>query len=519
MAAPRQRHRRQQWLLLAAVGSGVLWCVATSRASFCGPAAPATFSRAGRFPRTSLRVGDSEDGEAPPPQPSGKGAASKTEMIRFALPALGVYLCEPIMSNIDNAFVGRFGGTAALAALGPGTTLANNLWFLVATILGSATTGLVSRAWAAPGGADAARVETSRTMSLALVFGVALGVFYWLGGPWALRVLNTPAEIIAPAASYARIRGLVSWASLGYSVSLSAFLVTRDSMAALRSVLIASVLNFIGDCLFCAWPLQTGVAGAAAATALSTLVAFALMLRQLGKKGMRPQFRLPQREDLGPVLEYAGPLFVITLARVVSFSFMSVTAAKMGTVSLAAFQVSIAIFAFFAFCGAPLTQTAQTIFPPLLDTKDTAGSRRALYNLLAVGSVTAVIVGLLLIATVRFATPLISSDPVVIRTVMEACPSLFTASSVLVFSNCIDGVLVAGKDFRFVAAVQITLSLFLIGFLRMVQQRGLGLPWVFAGFALRLVAFVAVSALRLSLGMGRVGEVLHARPVAVPAPA
>ena len=31
---------------------------------------------------------------------SKKAASSKTEMLRFALPALGIYLANPIMSNI-----------------------------------------------------------------------------------------------------------------------------------------------------------------------------------------------------------------------------------------------------------------------------------------------------------------------------------------------------------------------------------------------------------------------------------
>ena len=37
-------------------------------------------------------------------------------------------------------------------------------------------------------------------------------------------------------------------------------------------------LNCLGDFLFCCWPLQTGVSGAAAATALSTMAGFATWL-------------------------------------------------------------------------------------------------------------------------------------------------------------------------------------------------------------------------------------------------
>lgn len=46
--------------------------------------------------------------------------ASKRGMLKFAIPALGIYLMNPLLSNIDNAFVGRTVGAAGLAALSPG---------------------------------------------------------------------------------------------------------------------------------------------------------------------------------------------------------------------------------------------------------------------------------------------------------------------------------------------------------------------------------------------------------------
>lgn len=46
--------------------------------------------------------------------------ASKRQMLGFAIPALGIFLCNPLLSNIDNAFVGRMSGTSGLAALSPG---------------------------------------------------------------------------------------------------------------------------------------------------------------------------------------------------------------------------------------------------------------------------------------------------------------------------------------------------------------------------------------------------------------
>ena len=100
-------------------------------------------------------------------------------------------------------------------------------------------------------------------------------------------------------------KGLVSWASLAQGVCLSAILATRDAVTPLKVVLTAALLNCLGDLLLCCWPLQRGVAGAAWATALSTLMGFSLMLRALQRKQILPSFRLRALKEAQPVLEYA----------------------------------------------------------------------------------------------------------------------------------------------------------------------------------------------------------------------
>ena len=102
--------------------------------------------------------------------------ASKREMLSFAIPALGIYLTNPLLSNIDNAFVGRTVGTAGLAALSPATLCTDQMLYLF-SFLGRATTGIVSRAYAVrddgKGDTDAARKAASarkQKSSMALVF-------------------------------------------------------------------------------------------------------------------------------------------------------------------------------------------------------------------------------------------------------------------------------------------------------------------------------------------------------------
>mmetsp|Transcript_9964 Transcript_9964/g.22234 ORF Transcript_9964/g.22234 Transcript_9964/m.22234 type:complete len:542 (-) Transcript_9964:103-1728(-) len=436
--------------------------------------------------------------------------ASKREMLRFALPALGIYLADPIMSNIDNGFVGRFGGTSALAALNPGTVVANNLLYLFSAILNSATTGLVARAWSDKRrGPELARRELARTVSFAWTVGSALTVIYLVGSPWALRQLGTPAEVIGQAADYARIRGLVSWAVLSQSVCLSALLATRDAVTPLRVVLTAALCNFAGDWLLCCWPFQWGVAGAAAATSISTLVGFCLMLGALSRKGIMPDIRVPRLDDAGPVLEYAGPLFVIISARVIGFSSMGITAATLGTVPLAAYQVLISIFVFFAFFAAPLSQTAQSMMPALIEAGDKSGARRLLTNLALLGSVVGAAVGVVSYVTLHYGARVFTGDAAVLHAIVEASPSACIAVSCLLLSSPLEGTLVAARDFSFIVPAQITASIIQLALLYAIRHYDLGLKYVLLTFAVRLVYTIILFHIRMLLGLGPLGKVLQ----------
>eukprot|EP00933_Yihiella_yeosuensis_P015577 TRINITY_DN13549_c0_g2_i1.p1 TRINITY_DN13549_c0_g2~~TRINITY_DN13549_c0_g2_i1.p1 ORF type:complete len:437 (-),score=68.45 TRINITY_DN13549_c0_g2_i1:113-1423(-) len=432
-------------------------------------------------------------------------------MLRFALPALGIYLADPLMSNIDNGFVGQFGGTVELAALGPGNVLANNFLYLFGAVLNSATTGLVARAWGAGSekGAAAARKELSRTLSFAIASGLGLTAFYLTSAPYVLKLLGTPEAVVHSGAVYARIRGLSSFAVLAQGVCLSAILATRDSLTPLRVVLAAAALNFTGDWLLCAWPFRTGVAGAAWATTISVLLGFTLMLGVLRQKGLCPTLHLPRLKEAGPVLEYAGPMFIITSARVIGFTAMAITAGLMGTKALAAYQVIIGIFVFFAFVGAPLSQTAQSILPSLIDKGDSEGIKRAGRNIFTIASLVGWTVATLCFLLLRFGGGIFTADAEVIRIVAEAAPAVFLAVGTLLISSSVDGALLAAKDFGFVVPQQMIVCVLQLLLLQLVRRYSLGLPFVFLTFVMRLWVFITAAAVRVFvLRRGPLGSVL-----------
>jgi hypothetical protein len=103
--------------------------------------------------------------------------ASKREMLGFAIPALGIYLTNPLMSNIDNAFVGRTVGTAGLAALSPATICTDQMLYLF-SFLGRATTGIVARVYAARDGDGKGNTEAARDAASARTCGPLFSFFF-----------------------------------------------------------------------------------------------------------------------------------------------------------------------------------------------------------------------------------------------------------------------------------------------------------------------------------------------------
>lgn len=452
------------------------------------------------------------------PVPSGPepeaGGISKTSMLKFALPALAIYLAAPVMSNVDNAVVGRFSGTAELAALSPGTVIGNNAVFLFISVLSSATTGLVARAWSGGSGDDApgrVKAQLAKTLSVTWAVGLATTAFFAVGTPWALRMIGTPSSILDKAVTYARITGLASWANLGQSVCLSALLATRDAVAALKVVASGQLVNLVLDLLFCCWPFRFGIAGAATATSISMIVSFCLMLRALRHKRFLPGLKLPSWADAEPIREYAGPLFVISAARIFGFSLMALTAAKMGTAALAGYQVIISVFIVFVFVTGPLSQTAQSMMPSLIDKGDSPALRRTFKNILVLAASVGFVASVLFFATLVFGTSAFTSDALVLKEVHGAAFSSLVPLAILLVLATVDGAMTAAKDFRFIVVYQLIAVLVQAVILAEAGRRGLGLPSVFWSLSIRLWICAASAGTCIVGGYGRLGRAMDLR--------
>jgi len=474
---------------------------------------------------------------------STKTVSSKRKMMGFAIPALGIFLCNPLLSNIDNAFVGKTVGTMGLAALSPATICTDQMLFFF-SFLGRDTTGLVSRAYTfdevtQTGNKKAARDAASPALSAALLVGAMVTGIYAIWTQQMLTALQVAPSLRAPASAYIYWRGAIAWAALSQNVVLNILLATRDAANPLKIVLLAAAVNVVGDYMLCVWPLKMGCAGAAAATAFATLVSSFFMVRTLRYKELLPKISVPTKKQLQELMKFTGPLLVITMIRLLGFINMQTTANRLGVSHMAAYQIAINLMFLFQLFGEPLSQLSQTQLPSLVDSMERQGPliKATLRSILALTAMTSVLVGGAAGLTLGFGTGMFSSDIAVQTLAKGVAPWLFAAVTAGIFSGAscfnivfsshfsaeqlpdshvyrlydslvaVDGAMVASRDFGFI----IVLGTFNL----VVQRQLLAASWctsvsaVFATFTLRLVIYALGGFLRGALGFGPLGKALR----------
>lgn len=407
-------------------------------------------SRAPNFgePSLSLRMSGSDSSDDKDFYPSSStpattgttndSSSSKREMLKFAVPALGIFLASPLLSNIDNAFVGKTVGTKGLAALSPATICTDQMLYLF-SFISRATTGLVSRAHGLKTDPDekneAAAKAGSAPISVALASGFLLSVFYAFFTPAMLAGLNVAPALRGSAASYIYWRGAITWAALAQSVALAIMLSTKDAITPLKIVALAAGVNVIGDFLLCVFPFQWGVSGAAAATTFATLFSSAFMVKALKKKNILPKIRVPSRKDMSSLLEFTGPLLGITITRLLGFVNMQRTAMTLGVKQTAAYQLSVNLMIFFLFFAEPLSQLSQTQLPELIDAGDGAQVKSKLKSILSLGAISSLVIGSIAGLTTFFGPSFFSSDPAVQALSKGSAFSLFVAVATAIFTS------------------------------------------------------------------------------------
>ncbi|KAL7156563.1 hypothetical protein ABFS83_02G018300 [Erythranthe nasuta] len=374
------------------------------------------------------------------------------EIAKFSGPAVGLWICGPLMSLIDTAVIGQ-GSSVELAALGPGTVFCDYTSY-VFMFLSIATSNLVATSLARQD-----KNEVQHQISILLFIGLAGGFlmlfFTRLYGPWALAGFMgaNRADVTTAANTYVQIRGLAWPAVLIGWVAQSASLGMKDSWGPLKALAVATAINGIGDIVLCRF-LGYGIAGAAWATMVSQVVAAYMMVKALSSKGYNGfAISIPSPDELLDIFKLAAPVFVTMMSKVAFYSLLVYFATSMGTKTVAAHQVMIQVYCMCSVFGEPLSQTAQSFMPAMIygANRNLAKARTLLKSLVIIGALSGLILGSIGTCVPWLFPKIFSPDPEVIQEMHKVLIPYALALCITPSTHSLEGTLLAGRDLKFIS--------------------------------------------------------------------
>ena len=199
----------------------------------------------------------------------------------FMLPILGALVLQAAYGAVDLLVVGRFGSTSGLSAVSTGSQVLNLVTFVV-TQLAMGVTVLIAR-----------YLGEKRPQYIGQVIGGAAVVFTLLAAALFVvlvffarlisSLMQAPAEALDLTASYVRICVSGIFFIVAYNMLSALFRGLGDSRSPLIFVLVACIVNVIGDLVLVAG-FHLDAAGAAIATvaaqAVSVICAIAMLLKK-----------------------------------------------------------------------------------------------------------------------------------------------------------------------------------------------------------------------------------------------
>ena len=433
-----------------------------------------------------------------------KETLSYRNLIVFTVTTILIWLSEPLLSLVDTTVVAMTASPRSavlqIAALGPATTLFDSAIYIT-YFLAIATTNQVAPALAKKKWKEL-RTSTSHILGLSVVLGLMVSATILGGGHYMISKMvgaTTTPEIVPLATTYAWIRSAVAPFCVVGFVAQSFCLACLDTKTPAVAVIVASIVNVIGDLLLS--PIW-GIQGAAVATALATVASCWILMKKVRSttnewkvfqdeeeeaqaEGVPDQetknstllvsenskvsdnstseisspltFKEPQDSDDVPFLslpnkkatldlfKLAGPIFFIMLVKIACYSLFTIKATAFDLVSLASHNIMMRVFFFYSCFGDSLGQAAQSFFPQV-----SKESRRELLKRLTiiciwVGFWNSQCATLILTRMGRFLT----KDADIIRTV--ASHTKFLSLSVLIhpFIALFEGVILARRDLAF----------------------------------------------------------------------
>ena len=320
------------------------------------------------------------------------------KLVAFMMPVLGALILQAAYGAVDLLVVGRFGSTSGLSAVSTGSQVLNLVTFVVVQFAMGITV-LIARYLGEKKPEKIGAVIGGGAIVFTIISVVLFIVMVCFAHPISI-LMQAPEEAVDLTASYVRICGGGIFFIVAYNLLSAIFRGLGDSKSALLFVLVACIVNVIGDLALVAGS-HMDAAGAAIATvsaqALSVVFAVILLMKKdLPFTIARKDFRLnPQCKKF---LKIGLPLALQEFLTQVSFLALCAFVNRLGLEASSGYGVACKIVNFAMLVPSALMQSMASFVSQNIGAGRKKRAKKSMFTGIGVG----LVVGCLVFALVIF---------------------------------------------------------------------------------------------------------------------
>ncbi len=309
------------------------------------------------------------------------------KLVAFMIPILGALILQAAYGAVDLIVVGRYGSTSGLSGVSTGSQVLNLVTFAV-TQLAMGITVLIARYLGEKRPQEIGAVIGGATLVFA---GISVVLFILMVGfahPISV-LMQAPEEAVDLTTMYVRICGGGIFFIVAYNVLSAIFRGLGDSKSPLLFVLVACIINIIGDLVLVAG-FHLDAAGAAAATVLAQACSVIFAICILVKKHLpftivRNDFKW--NAQCGKFLRIGLPLAFQEVLTQLSFLALCAFVNRLGLEASSGYGVACKIVNFAMLVPSALMQSLASFVSQNIGAGKEKRARQTLFTGIGVGLV------------------------------------------------------------------------------------------------------------------------------------
>ena len=337
------------------------------------------------------------------------------KLVPFMIPILGALVLQAAYGAVDLLVVGRFGSTSGLSAVSTGSQVLNLVTFVV-TQLAMGVTVLIARYLGEKNPEQIGSVIGGAAVVFTLLSVCLFAAMVFFARPISV-LMQAPAEAVTLTTSYVRICGSGIFFIVAYNLLSAIFRGLGDSKSPLLFVLVACIVNIVGDLVLVAG-LHMDAAGAAFATVFAQAVSVVFAVVILFKKQL--PFHIC-KSDLGfnsqcsKFLSIGLPLALQEFLTQLSFLALCAFVNRLGLAASSGYGVASKIVSFVMLVPSALMQSMASFVAQNIGAGNVKRAKKSMFTGIAVGVAFGIVMFALVLRKGDVLAGLFSTDAEVVR--------------------------------------------------------------------------------------------------------